>query len=164
VQHLSGHPPLPTIFLVRSPSLQQLSAQFFSVSGLLGEAFLEPHPPEQSSLSLPLTVLGSGDLNLELSPEQHELADFLGVASLSGLTAEQHDLVQLSLIDSCLADLTLSSEPFRKRRRFSAAFSFVTEPVLQQESVEVRSREREDDFLELCLVMTERPLVSQQDS
>lgn len=164
MQHLSGSPALSIPFLERSPTLQQLLAQLFSTSGLLGTAFLEQHPPEQSSLSLSLTGLASGELDLPLSPEQHELAHFLEAASLLGLTTEQHGLVHFSLTEGCLADLALSLEPFRKRRRFSAAFSFVTEPMLQQESVDVRIREREDDFLEHCLVITERPLVSQHDS
>jgi hypothetical protein len=164
VQHLSGHPSLSTAFLKSSPSLQQLLAQLFSMSWLLGAAFLEQHPSRQPSLSFSLTGLNSAHLSLASSSEQHDLAHFLDAASLLGLPTEQHDLVQLSLTDGCLADLTLLVEPFRKRRRFSAAFSFATEPVLQQESVEVRIREREDDFLEHCLVIAGRPLVSQQDS
>jgi hypothetical protein len=82
----------------------------------------------------------------------------LKVASLSSLATEQHVLTQLPLTEVWLADSALSEELFRRRSRFSAAFSVVTEPVLRQDSDEVRRREREDSFL------VGRSRISQQDS
>ncbi len=83
------------------------------------------------------------------SPEQHGFEHFpLTGGSLPGVSFEQEETTQASA-DVFLTDLVLSRASLRRRRQFCATWSLVAEPLLQQESSEVR-RERADDFVEHC--------------
>jgi hypothetical protein len=82
--------------------------------------------------------------------------------SLAGLSFEQKATTQ-AWADAFSTDLVLSREPLRSRERFCAAWSLVTEPLLQ-ESSEMR-RERADDLLEHCFPSSDcRSRISQQVS
>src|SRR5688572_14554368 len=132
---------------------------------------------EQQESRRPVSATGS---LVGLSGEQHDSAELpLTDGALAGSPSEQQDFAHLPLmggslagsslectyatVDDFMADLTRSPEPLRRRRRFSAAWSCVTEPLLPQESREVRRRERADDFLEHCFPSSEwRSRTSQQ--
>ena len=122
---------------------------------------------------------------MSLAFEQHEFAQLvLRGCSLTGFPSEQQDSEHLPLMEGSLAALSLEQqepaqatvydffadstpfqEPLRRQRWFCAAWSCVTEPLLQPESSEVRRNERPDDFLEHCFPSSEwRSRISQQVS
>lgn len=175
--------------------MEQQDAALLLTDGALGGLSLEQQEPGHflvlGSLST-LSFAGSERVLPDLAEEtmgasaleQQASAQLLFAGgSFAGLPPEQHGFEQLSLTGGLLIGLSLAqqeptqapigdfltdlqlSELFRKRRRFCAAWSLVTVPVLQQESTEVRMRERVDDFLEHDLAPTDgRSRVSQQDS